>query len=77
MNNIYPGPILGALRSSRGSYDPSYDPRFSAVSYPGLRAGEREKVNFAKVVSGDEQSLCIWTAHSIDVSPIWAIRPQT
>lgn len=48
-----------------------------SVAYSGLRAWKWEKVNFSEVVSCDEQSLCIRTAHSVYVSSIGAIWPQT
>lgn len=45
------------------------------LAYSGLWAGEREEVNFSKIISGGKQPLLIGSAHSIDVRPIWAIWP--
>lgn len=44
-------------------------------SYPELRAGEREKVDFSEVVSCDEQPFLIGSGDGVDVSPVGAVRP--
>lgn len=46
------------------------------IAYSGLRAGEREKVHFSKIIPRGEKSLLIGTAHCINICPIRAIWPQ-